>query len=381
VSEAAVQGTPGRLVIAQMLESDGPGGAELLTLRLSEGLRARGHEVVPVGPARGSGWLGNLFRERGFATETFSLRHPLDWACARQLESVMRRRRVDVVHSHEFTMAVYGTAAARLAGRGHVITMHGNQVMTTRWRRRAALRAAFRFSDAVVAVSLDTKRHLDDRLGLRPDVVQVVANGVFVPPGDRDRVRRELGVQQGELLVMASGSLVERKGHAVLIRALAGLDRALPWRLAIAGQGQEREALELLAASLDVADRVHILGFRDDMPDVLAATDICAMPSLWEGLPLALLEAMAAGKPIVASETSGIPEAMTSGREGLLTAPGDVGALGAALDQMLRDPALRARLGRAAAARAAAEFSLDAMITRYETLYVAARRKSVESRK
>jgi glycosyltransferase involved in cell wall biosynthesis len=273
---------------------------------------------------------------------------------------------------------VYGTAAARLAGCGHVVTMHGNQVMTSRWRRRAALRLAFRFSDAVVAVSVDTKRHLDDRLGLQPDVVQVVANGVFVPPGDRDRIRRELGIRPGELLVMASGSLVERKGHAVLIRALAGLDPALPWRLAIAGQGQERPVLEQLIGVLGVADRVQILGFRDDMPDVLAATDICAMPSLWEGLPLALLEAMAAGKPIVASETSGIPEAMTSGQDGLLTPPGDVDALGAALDQLLRDPALRARLGTAAAARAAAEFSLDAMVTAYEALYVAARRKNVE---
>ncbi len=369
MSEAGGRGLGGRLVIAQMLESDGPGGAELLTLRLSEGLRARGHEVVPVGPAQGRGWLGELFRARGFSTETFSLRHPLDWACARQLESVMRRRRVDVVHSHEFTMAVFGAAAARLAGCGHVITMHGNQVMTSRWRRRAALRAAFRFSDSVVAVSVDTKRHLDERLGLRPGIVEVVANGVFVPPGDRDRVRRELGVDQDDLLVMASGSLVERKGHAVLIRALAGLDRALPWRLAIAGQGREREALEALGASLGVTDRVHILGFRDDMPDVLAATDICTMPSLWAGHPLSLLEAMAAGKPIVASETSGIPEAMTSEREGLLTPPGDVGALGAALDRLLRDAELRTRLGAAASARAAADFSLDAMITAYEALY------------
>jgi glycosyltransferase involved in cell wall biosynthesis len=224
-------------------------------------------------------------------------------------------------------------------------------------------------SDAVVAVSEDTKRHLDERLGLAPDVVSVISNGVLVERGNRDRVRNELGLRPDESLVMASGSLVERKGHAVLIRALASLDRALPWRLAIAGQGREREALEQLAVALGVADRVHVLGFRDDMPDVLAATDIFAMPSLWEGLPLALLEAMAAGKPIVASATSGIPEAMTSGCEGILTAPGDVGQLAGALEQLMRDGALRDRLGAAAAARAAAEFSFDAMIGKYEALY------------
>jgi glycosyltransferase involved in cell wall biosynthesis len=364
-----------------MLESDGPGGAELLMLRLAEGLRERGHEVVPVGPERSrqAGWLGQLFRDRGFTTETFSLRHPLDWGCAQRLAVMMRRRRVDVVHSHEFTMGVYGAAAARLSGRGHVITMHGNQKMTRRWRRRAALRAAFRFSDAVVAVSQDTKRDLDHRLGLAPSVVRVVPNGVSVPLGDRDVVRRELGVRPGELLILASGSLVERKGHAVLIRALASLG-SLNWRLAVAGQGREQEALVELGATLGVADRVHILGFRDDMPNLLAAADVFAMPSLWEGLPLALLEAMAVGKPIVASATSGIPEAVTAEREGLLTAPGDVTALAAALERVLRDAPLRERLGAAAMARVATEFSFDSMVRAYEGLYLDAVKRSSDGR-
>jgi glycosyltransferase involved in cell wall biosynthesis len=358
-----------KLVVAQMLESDGPGGAELLMLRLAEGLRERGHEVVPVGPAQGLGWLGRLFRDAGFATETFSLRGPIDWSCAQELAAMLRRRRVDVVHSHEFTMAVYGAAAARLARCSHVITMHGNQMMMRRWRRRAALRMAFRFSDAVVAVSSDTKHTLDERLGLGSTVVRVIPNGVAVPRGDRDHVRAELGIRPGQLLVLASGSLVERKGHAVLIRALASLG-TLAWRLAIAGQGREREALVELSEELGVSDRVHILGFRDDMPDVLAAADIFAMPSLWEGLPLALLEAMAAGKPIVASATSGIPEAVTPELDGLLTAPGDVEALAAALQRVLGDAALRERLGSAAAARVAAEFSFDSMIRSYEALYL-----------
>jgi glycosyltransferase involved in cell wall biosynthesis len=338
-------------------------------LRLAEAFRARGHDVVPVGPARGRGWLGQLFRDRGFETETFSLRHPLDWSCARGLAAVFRRRRVDVVHSHEFTMAVFGCAAARMAGLPHIITMHGSQTMMTKWRRRAALRAAFRFSDAVVAVSQDTKRHLDERLGLGRQAVRVIQNGVTVQPGNRDRVRHELGVRPHELLVLASGSLVERKGHAVLIRALASLDGRAPWRLALAGQGREQGALEELARALGVPDRVHIMGFRDDMGDVLAAADIFAMPSLWEGLPLALLEAMAAGKAIVASATSGIPEAVTAEREGLLSVPGDVAGLAAALERVLGDASLRDRLGMAAAARAAREFSFDAMTLAYEALY------------
>jgi glycosyltransferase involved in cell wall biosynthesis len=147
--------------------------------------------------------------------------------------------------------------------------------------------------------------------------------------------------------------------------------------LAIAGNGAERGALEALIDELGVGSRVHLLGHRDDVGALLAAADIFAMPSLWEGLPLALLEAMAAGKPIVASGISGIPEAITSETEGLLTRPGDLGELSAALYRLRTDPALRARLAERAGARARAEFSIEAMTTAYEEIYfkaVAARR-------
>jgi len=358
------------LVIAQMLESDGPGGAEVVVLRLGEALRARGHEVVPVGPARGCGWLAQQFRDRGFEPETFDLHRPLDWRCLRGMVDMLRRRRVDIVHSHEFTMAVYGTAAARWIRRPHVITMHGNQRMTSRWRRRQLLRGAFRWSDATVAVSHDTKRHLDAEIGLAPRVVRIVPNGVPVPAGERGRLRATLGVPENALVVAAMGSLVPRKGHAVLIRALAA-EAGLPWRLVIAGGGPEREPLQALARELRVDERVHLLGHRDDIGDILAAADIFAMPSLWEGLPLALLEAMATGKPVVASATSGIPEAITPEVEGLLTPPGDIDALRRALGRLLCDPVLRQQLGARAAGRAAAEFSIRAMTDRYESLYYA----------
>lgn len=360
-----------RLVIAQMLESDGPGGAEMVLLRLAEALRSRGHEVVPVGPATGCGWLAEQFRARGFAPERFLLRRPIDWRCVRGMRAMLERRRVDVIHSHEFTMAVYGAAVGKWLGRPHVATMHGNQTMTTQWRRRVALRTAFRWSDAVVTVSRDTKRFLDAQLRLRDDALQVVPNGVPTANGDAARIRGELRIAPDELLVVATGSLVERKGHALLIRALASQPAGgAPWRLAIAGKGVERNRLEELTRELAVADRVHLLGHRDDVGDLLAAADIFAMPSLWEGLPLALLEAMSAGKPIVASATSGIPEAITPEIEGLLTRPGDLDGLTNAIHRLRVDPALRQRLAEYAAARARAEFSIEAMTTAYEQIYL-----------
>src|SRR5450759_1494058 len=133
-----------RLRIAMMLESDGPGGAEMMVFRLSEELRRRGHTVVPVGPAHGVGWLGDLFRRGGFSPEVFRLRRPVDPGCVHGLVQLFKEHRIDAVHSHEFTMAVYGTAAARLLGLPHVITMHGGFKACTALRRRIALRWAIR---------------------------------------------------------------------------------------------------------------------------------------------------------------------------------------------------------------------------------------------
>ena len=360
--------------VALMLETDGPGGAEVVLFQLAEELRRRGHTVVPVGPAKGVGWLSGKLRASGFEPATFTLRRPLDWGCVRGLRELFAQQRVDLVHSHEFTMAVYGALAAKLSGLPHVITMHGNQSMTRVLRRRIALRWAFRNSRATAAVSAATKQQLDADLGLSPRVISVIRNGIPVRLGDPAAVRLELGVRPGEALLLAVGNLDERKGHIVLLRALARLEAeglAVPWQLAIAGGrgGPERERLESFAAEHGMADRLHILTYRDDVPSLQAAADIFCMPSLWEGLPLALLEAMFASTAIVASETSGIPEAITSDREGLLVAPGDDVALARALRRVLESPEERTRLADAALRRAQAEFTVAKMADAYERLY------------
>ena len=359
------------LRIAQMLESDGPGGAETMLVSLSEALRARGHDICPVGPAHGVGWLSARLRTAGFDRATFTIRRPIDWRCLRGLIQVLRSRRIEVVHSHEFTMAVYGAAAARWLGIPHVITMHGSQYVTSKRRRRIALRWAFRASAHVVGVSNDTTAHLRSRLGLPPDRIQTISNGVPYRPGNRVATRRALGVDDNEILLLAGGNLIVRKGHAQLIRALANARPTpdVPWRLAIAGQGDQRDRLLAVAEEYGVADRVNLLGQRADVFDLHAAADIFVMPSLWEGLPLALLEAMHAGTAIVASRTSGSPEAITDGVDGLLTPPGDEMALSDALARLLPDAGERARLGAAALARARAKFSMDRMTDEYEALY------------
>jgi len=360
--------------IALMLESDGHGGAEVMVFQLAEELRRRGHSVVHVGPKHGVGWLGGKFRDAGIPSLPFQLRRPIDPSAVRYLADLFREHSIDVVHSHEFTMAVYGTAAARRAGVRHVITMHGNQKMCDALRRRIAVRWAIRHSRASVAISAATQTQLLRDLGLASNRLGIVRNGVPIRPGHGDAVRRELGAAEQDVLILAVGNLDPRKGHIFLLRALHELTQqglSVPWRLAIAGGrgGPERTNLEAFADAHGYADRVHILLQREDIPDLQAAADIFAMPSLWEGLPLALLEAMLAGSAIVASKTSGIPEAVTSEEHGILTPPGDVHALAGALRRVLEDSSLRRTLGDAAKARANAEFTVSTMTAAYERLY------------
>lgn len=360
--------------IAMMLESDGPGGAEVMVFQLAEELRSRGHEVVPVGPEQGVGWLGAKYRDAGFQPEVFRLRRTIDPGCVRDLAATFRRRGVNVVHSHEFTMAVYGTLAARRAGVRHVITLHGSQTMNKALRRRVAVRWAIRNSASTIAVSKATHASLLHDLGLRPPALDVVPNGVPARPGNAARIRAELGLREGEVVMLAVGNLSTRKGHRVMLEALRRLDAEglpVPWRFVIAGGrgGEEQEPLNAFVREHGMEGRVHILTHREDVPDLQAAADVFAMPSLWEGLPMALLEAMLAGKAIVASRTSGIPEAIDDEVQGLLVPPGEPAPLATALRRLITEPALRARLSAAALERGRREFTVAAVADRYERHY------------
>lgn len=360
------------LTIAMMIETVGLGGAEMVVYQLAEELRSRGHTVYPVVPAGREGWLLDQLKASGFEVQFYDLRRPIDPGMPARLATQLARLDVDVIHSHEFVMAVYGTAAARRLRRPHVITMHGNQTMTARLARRIALRWAFRRSGATVAVSQDTRRHLEASLGIREGHVGVIPNGIPERPGDREATRAALGVSAEEVLLLSVGNLTPRKAHAVLLEALTLLrqrDSTLPWRLAIAGEGPERPRLEGMIEAAGLRERVHLLGSRNDVADLQAAADVFVLPSLWEGLPLAILEAMFGRNVVIASNISGIPEAIEHDKHGLLTPPGDSAAIADALETVLRDAATRDRLASAAIERARTRFTIDAMTTEYERLY------------
>ena len=369
VMSRRVRGVTG-LRIAHLIESDGPGGAERVLAHLSTALQAAGAYNVAFLPADGEGWLARQLEGSGVTIEYFREEGPVSPACARSLEAGFRRHRIVVAHSHEFMMAVYGAWAAWRAGVPHVITMHGSSYYAARLRRRLALRAAIALSGHTVAVSSHLARQLSRDLWMPRSRIATIPNGVPSVRPERTTLRDELRLGPDDRLVVSVGNLYPVKGHHHLIDALALLTSRHPTlHLAVSGRGQMVDALSARARGLGVADRVHLLGLRSDVAAILAAADVFALPSLSEGLPLALLEAMFAGCPIVASEVGEVGVALAHGQAGVLVEPGNTPALAAGLDRLLSDPHRARELGERAVRRATAEYGVSQMVHRYAGAY------------
>ncbi len=275
---------------------------------------------------------------------------------------------------------------ARLAARPLVVSLHGSDVFLA--ERKAPIgrgaRAVFGQAAAVTACSPDLAERAG-RLGARPAHTTTIPYGVdsdrFRPatPEERAGIRREFGLCEGERLVLAGGRLVHKKGIAVAIDAFgtAAVRDAGPARLVIFGYGDLQEALIAQVARLGLADRVRFAGRveRDRLATLFGAADLFLLPSIHDhagnvdGLPNTLLEAMASGLPIVASDVVGVPTVIDDGVHGLLVPERDAGALGAALATLLRDPAWAAALGAAARARVERELTWPQIARRYLAVY------------
>jgi glycosyltransferase involved in cell wall biosynthesis len=361
------------LRIAHLIESDGPGGAETVVARLAAAFQAAGAHNVVFLPSNGEGWLARQLEGTGVSVDHFHVDRPLSPACARSLQQAFRRHQIAIAHSHEFSMAVYGAWASYGVGIPHVISMHGGRYYAGRLRRRLALRAAIALSARTVAVSGTLARDISRDLHLSRARVLTVPNGVHYLQPERVTLRHELRLGAGDRLLVAVGNLYPVKGHVHLIDALALLgDEHANVHVAISGRGELEQALRSRARDRGLDRRVHLLGLRADVAAILAAADIFVMPSLSEGLPLALLEAMFAGRAIVASDVGEVRMALAGGAAGVLVAPGNPHTLAAALDRLLRDPEEAARIGNRAAAHARAEYDLSGMVHRYLELYEAA---------
>lgn len=227
----------------------------------------------------------------------------------------------------------------------------------------------------MVAVSEDIARGLCQAVGIRPNRIRIIYNGIetdlFHPnQKTREQIRRELQVTDEQSVIGTIGNLYPVKGHTYLVRAAAAVTQVFPESVfIIAGRGQLLEGLQTEARELGVEKHIRFLGFREDVPALLQAMDIFVLPSLSEGLPLSALEAMASGKPVVATRVGGVPEVVVDGETGFLVAPEDADDLAEKLVCLLKAPCLLQQLGAKGHEMVKERFSLDRMVKNYEELY------------
>ena len=306
--------------------------------------------------------------------------HQLGWnggndpALVFRLARLFRTSAPDIVHTRNAESFYYGFVAARLAGISTIVHSEHGRSFDDRAIRLRVQRWFSRHTHGIFAVSQQLKADLVRYVGLREQSVQVLYNGVDTAhfgTTERESARCDIGIHEAKLMIGSVGRLAAVKNHALLINAIARLNRP-EVTLMLVGDGPERQSLEALVARLRIGHQVRFVGHRDDVAGLLAAMDIFVLPSVSEGLSNTLLEAMASGVACVASDVGGNAEIVAHEQSGYLFASDDVMALTGYLDQLCSDAKLRDSIGAAGRRRVEKEFSIDAMISRYEGFYRAA---------
>jgi L-malate glycosyltransferase len=365
----------GDRTVCQVLHSLRVGGAEVLAARLARRLREDYRFLFVCLDELGT--LGEALRAEGFTVHVLGRRPGVDWGCARRLASLLRREQVDLLHAHQYTPFFYGMMARLLYRRPPMLfNEHGRTFPDyPRPKRMVANRLLLRRRDRVVGVGQSVRQALICNEGIPAGRVKVIYNGIDLLPfaddtHDRGAARRELGLGDDDLAIIQVARLDSLKDHATAIRALDQVvARCSEARLLLVGEGPEMPKIRELVHGRALEPYVRFLGLRGDIARLLSAADIGLLTSVSEGIPLTLIEAMAAGLPVVSTDVGGVREVVEDGRTALLAPSGDDDALAEAILRLAGDPALRERMGCTGRRRAESAFSERRMHDEYLKLY------------
>lgn len=359
-----------RLTTLSLISSEGYYGAENMLVTLAQNLCRLGCRSI-VGVFSDGRFphteVGEQARQRGLEVETVTCQRRADWNTVRQIRRLVAKHNVDVLHPHGYKADLYAYAVAWRDRTALVATCHNWPSKVFSMRAYAAIdRLILRRFDKVIGVSEVPSDRLR-RSGVARHKIATIFNGVDVArfEGAAPTLRRKIAPND-QALVGFVGRLVADKGGAVLLRAAKQVLAVRPkTTFVLVGEGPARNEWEELAAQLEIAKQVTFAGVRDDMPEVYASLDMVVLPSLVESMPMCLLEAMAAGKPVIATRVGAVPKMIDSEQTGLLTETGDVDGLAAAILRLLGDPALASALGENGRANAVRDFSAAAMARSY----------------
>jgi len=345
------------------------GGISSYLLTLASGLKQKGHRVYLVSSG---GELEDKFIRAGIILlkaplNTKSEISPKIFFSFWKLKKIIRDLKIDLIHSHSRTTQVLGELLGRVSAKPHIFTCHGF------FKSRLSRRFFGGWGQKVIAISLQVKEHLVVDFKLDEKLISIIHNGIdtknFGDFSNRDNLRRQLS-EGADFLVGIIARLSDVKGHTYLIAAMQEVIKNFPkTKLLIIGQGKTREVLIKETRDLGLESSIVFIPEAKDTKVLLAAMDIFVMPSLQEGLGLALMEAMAQGLAVVGSEVGGIKTLIEDKVNGLLVPPANAPALAEAMIVLLKSPQLRMSLGLRAREFIAANFSQEEMVDKTEIVY------------
>jgi glycosyltransferase involved in cell wall biosynthesis len=314
-----------------------------------------------------------------------SLCSPKDLGAAFRLARILRERKIEILHSHLFYASLLASPIAWLCRVPVVIeTQHGREAWRHGWLKGHFFidRLVGRCVDHYIAVSNANAGYLTSEKRLPARKIQVIWNGIDLARFQPTRIapqgiKKSIGFDEGDPLVLVVGRLEPQKGHRVLLDAFPAVSREFPRaRLVCIGDGSLRGELQAKARSLGLEGNVRFLGYQSNVPDWVAAADLTVLPSFYEGLPLTAIECLASGKPMVATSVDGTPEVVVNEKTGLTVPPGDAELLAAALRRLLREPELRRQLGAAGRLWVEEQFTIQKQVFKTQELYLRARAES-----
>jgi len=358
------------MVVLSLISSEGYYGAENMLVTLAQKLCQVGCRCVVAvffDPSATQPEVAERASQRGLTVEMVKCQGKLDWSTVRQLRMLLVRHNVDIVNPHGYKADLYAYAAFRPTRKALVATVHNWPSRRLSMRAYALLdRIVLRRFDKVIGVS-EVPTNILRRSRIAADKIATIPNGVDAERFDPavPSLRKEMAADGGTLVGFV-GRLVPEKGGEVLLRAAQQVLVVHPRiKFVFVGEGPSRKRWEALATQLGIAKQVVFVGARDDMPGVYSSLDLVVLPSYIESMPMCLLEAMAAGKPVVATRVGAVPQLVASDQIGLLVEPGSVDALSTGIRRVLEDHELALRLGNNARQHVARNFSAQCMAKNY----------------